>query len=81
MRPRLTCDICGFKSTSDIVLKQHKSLNHKTSQKTKKPNTTVTKRKKCEFCEKLFNKEETLKNHVKKFHKEKLIMNTNEVQP
>ena len=69
MRPRLTCDICGFKSTSDIVLNQHKKFNHKTTTKTtKKLNTTVSKRKKCEYCDKQFNKEETYKKHVKKFH-------------
>ena len=28
MRERRTCDHCGFKSTSDYVLKEHKRINH-----------------------------------------------------
>ena len=69
MRPRLSCDICEFKSTSETVLNQHKNLNHKTTTKNiKKHSTTSSKRKKCEYCDKQFNKEETYNKHVKKAH-------------
>ena len=73
IRPRFNCNQCGFKTTSDIVLKQHVNLNHTKNGCSKTDNNkkkiVVSKRKKCEYCEKQFNKEETYKKHMKTSHK------------
>ena len=70
MRPRLSCDQCGFKTTSEAVQKQHKILNHSKNGFT---NHKTSKRKKCAFCEKQFNKEETYKKHIQSTHEMKAL--------
>ena len=66
MRERLTCDHCGFKSTSDYVLKEHKRINHNV--KNNEENKTKTKRRQCEVCGQKFNKDSTLNKHMRSIH-------------
>ena len=66
MRTRFSCDKCGFKTTSNVVLKTHIECNHK--QKEAKP----SKRKACNICDKRFNKETNLKEHMNKQHNVKI---------
>ena len=66
MRSRYSCDNCGFKTTSETVLKLHKSTNHETNKQTQQ---IRTKRKQCEHCDKKFNKDSTLNEHKQKIHK------------
>ena len=63
MRSRLSCNKCGFKTTTNAVLKTHIESKHR--QKVVKP----SKRKSCEFCDKRFNKDSNLKEHMVKQHK------------
>ena len=49
-------------------------LNHK--EKTK---NTKTRRKKCDICEKLFNKESTLTTHMKKVHESNALNTQNKI--
>ena len=65
MRVRFACDICQYRTTSEAVLQQHKILNHE-----RKRNS---KRKICEHCNKQFNKDETLKKHMKVYHEPKEV--------
>ena len=51
-----------IQTSSETVVKQHKSINHKTKNK-------LTKKKKCYLCDKRFNKKETLNKHMKIDHK------------
>ena len=39
MRDRYKCDECGFKTTSDYVLKRHKQVSHESKNKENKSNT------------------------------------------
>ena len=64
MRIRFACDICGFKTTSKVVLKTHTEMNHEQKENKK----IVSKRKICNICNKKFNKESTFKNHMKNEH-------------
>ena len=64
MRTRLSCDICGFKTTSNVVIKRHTETNHR------QKGTKASKRKICDICDKRFNKEKNLKQHINKVHKD-----------
>ena len=77
IRPRLSCDQCSFKSTSETVLKQHRRLNHSKNGFT---NNKKSKRKKCDYCEKQFNKEETYQKHMKSAHGNQVKNNQNELE-
>ena len=59
-------------STSEAVQKQHKILNHSKNGFT---NHKTSKRKKCDFCEKQFNKEETYKKHIQSTHETEALNN------
>ena len=79
---------CGFRSGSETLLKRHKDLNHKENKAVTQPinsnsnattgKTYISKRLKCEYCDKKFNKIETFEKHKKLIHKkEKKYKNTN----
>ena len=72
MSTRLTCNVCDYRTTSETVLNRHKQLNHE-----KKTNLKDSKRKFCKFCNKKFNKEETLTKHISKCHTLKSQNNQN----
>ena len=63
MRDRYKCDECGFKTTSDYVLKRHTQVSHESKNK-----DTKSKRKICNECGKRFNKESTYRTHVRTMH-------------
>ena len=65
MRERHKCDDCGFKSISKDVLEKHRKIMH---EKKKGPVAKETKRRKCDACQKRFNKEETFKKHMQTVH-------------
>ena len=64
MRDRYKCDECGFKTTSDYVLKRHTQVSHESKNKDNK-----SKRKICNECGKRFNKESTYRTHVRTVHR------------
>ena len=57
--------MCGFKTTSDYVLKRHTQVSHESKNKDK---DTKSKRKICNECGKRFNKESTYRTHVRTMH-------------
>ena len=65
---QFTCEQCGFRSGSETLLKRHKDLNHNEINATTRK-TYTSKRLKCEYCDKKFNKFETFKKHMKLIHK------------
>ena len=65
MRDRYKCDECGFKTTSDYVLKRHTQVSHESKNKDK---DIKSKRKICNECGKRFNKESTYRTHVRTMH-------------
>ena len=56
------CNQCDYTAETKGDLKKHTELIHD------KKNKYVTKRIQCQYCEKKFNKKETFKTHMKKFH-------------
>ena len=71
MRPRIKGNTCAFKTTSDTALTQHVNLVHK------KITNSTSKRQKCKFCSKQFNKNDTYKTHMKKIHHREVQDNQN----
>ena len=82
------CDQCNYKAATKTNLIVHLDNNHKnmidieTVDKTNSiiQNTYISKRSKCEICERKFNKEETYLKHKKQDHKENSSKNNNGVQ-
>ena len=67
MRKRLSCDQCGFKTTTNAVLNKHVETIHIVK------DTRQSKRKSCDLCNKKFNKESNLNDHLRKYHKQTII--------
>ena len=72
MRERLSCDVCGFRSTSDYVLKEHKRFNHQMKNNDGNINPRKTGRRQCDVCGQKFNKDNTLNKHMRTIHGEEL---------
>ena len=64
MRERFTCEICKFRTTSEIVMKKHTKINHG------EKSNRILKRKICGICQMKFNKENTFMMHMKTVHKD-----------
>ena len=74
VRQRKSCEDCGFKTTSECVLKKHIELTHTDIKKKRKPSTRLH----CDSCEKYFYKKEKLSEHRRTMHKEEnLPINNN----
>ena len=78
MRPRFACNLCCFKTRFDVVLKQHTNINHNNKNgcskvHNNKKKTIVPKRKKCDYCQIQFNKEETYEKNCLLQNKNKFL--------
>ena len=75
VRQGKSCDDCGFKTTSECVLKKHIEITHTDNKKKKsKPSTRLH----CDSCEKYFYKKDKLSEHRRTMHKEEnLPINNN----
>ena len=65
---RKSCDDCGFKTTSECVLKKQIELTHTDNNKKKKSKPST--RLHCDSCDKYFYKKEKLNEHRITMHKE-----------
>ena len=70
MRKRFKCDQCGYTTTTETYLINHKETHHNPKMK------VTSKRKKCDICDKKFNKESNYKRHMMIDHKEGQSNNT-----
>ena len=68
------CNQCDYKDETKGGLTKHKESIHDNKSK------YVSKRIQCENCEKKFNKRETFKIHMEKFHSINITRNKNETQ-
>ena len=76
VRQRKSCDDCGFKTTSECVLKKHIEITHTDNNKKKK--TKLSTRLHCDSCDKYFYKRDKLIEHRRTMHKEEnLPLNNN----
>ena len=62
--PKFNCNQCDYMASTKTNLNKHKEDIHEVKEKVK----YVSKRIKCEKCEKKFNKKETFMAHMNKFH-------------
>ena len=66
------CDECDYKATTKESIKTHIQSFHKGNQK----KIYVSKRIKCNLCDKKFNKKETYYKHMKVDHDQNINQNT-----
>ena len=78
-KTKLKCDHCEWSTGSKTLLKRHLLNTHETKiTETPKENTNnkkyISKRIKCEQCDKKFNKEATFTKHMESVHKKVNIL-------